>query len=652
MPITELQKLSVPLVAPVNQFGKDLQSANKLTDQWGARTRSTINSTAKAFTGIGVGAVAGLAAIFGATSRTADELGKLSDKLGEVPQKLSALQRAGELTGVGVETTNMALQRMVRRVAEAGQGTGEAVGALEELNLSAKALAQLSPAEQFKAIADAMGGVTNQGDRVRLAMKLFDSEGVSLVNTLALGSEGLREIEEEMSKYGESLSRIDIAKIEAANDEFTKAKGLVSAFGTQFTAEFAPIVGHVVEQLREAAQEAGGFGEVGKQAAIKLTDAFAFAADAVNGLKVVFLGVKTIALSALAGPIALVGELEKAVTSLLSKIPGIEVDGVIDDFATDLVAKAVNAQEEFQAALLAPPPSEKIKATVRTILDEATAEAEAVAAEKQSNIGASITDIILPASAANDEDNGLTNPFSAFNADGSAAALEVLTGFLEQRNSLFSQFDEEKNANIIALEEQLSKTKDKLEKDRLKGEIKSQKTSLKNTKSFFAQGFSDLAGNSKKAFELQKSFRIAETVQNTYSAAMGAYNALAPIPTVGPALGAAAAAAAIAFGAQQISAISSSQPGGSTSVGGGSPGSVSASGGGSGTVIGGQPFIDDDPFVRGQQESGTTINFFGNVSSNDPQRFAEDLKALIDDGDFVLIENSSRNGLELGGAAA
>jgi len=73
------------------------------------------------------------------------------------------------------------------------------------------------------------------------------------------------------------------------------------------------------------------------------------------------------------------------------------------------------------------------------------------------------------------------------------------------------------------------------------------------------------SGNrSKEAFNLMKAMRIGETVMNTYSAAVGAFNALAGIPIIGPALGAAAAAAAIAFGMAQVRAISSMKPGGGT----------------------------------------------------------------------------------------
>src|SRR4030067_300309 len=95
-------------------------------------------------------------------------------------------------------------------------------------------------------------------------------------------------------------------------------------------------------------------------------------------------------------------------------------------------------------------------------------------------------------------------------------------------------------------------------------------------------------GKSKEAFALMKAMRIGETLMNTYSAAVGAYNALASIPIVGPALGAAAAAAAIAFGMAQVKAITAMKPGGGGGV------SAVASAGGGGT----SPYL---PSIRGTE---------------------------------------------------
>lgn len=171
-----------------------------------------------------------------------DNLAKVSDKLGIATEKLQAMRLQAELTGVSARTLDMGLQRMVRRVAEAAQGTGEAEGALRELGVSAKELAKLSPDEQFKTIADAMGQVKDQGDKVRLSMKLFDSEGVALVNTLNAGSDALRETEKEMTDLGIAINRIDAKKVEDANDAMTHLKTSVGALGQTFTIAIAPAI--------------------------------------------------------------------------------------------------------------------------------------------------------------------------------------------------------------------------------------------------------------------------------------------------------------------------------------------------------------------------------------------------------------------------
>jgi phage-related minor tail protein len=80
--------------------------------------------------------------------------------------------------------------------------------------------------------------------------------------------------------------------------------------------------------------------------------------------------------------------------------------------------------------------------------------------------------------------------------------------------------------------------------------------------------------HSKKAFAVGKAAAIAQTIINTYASAVGAFKALADIPYVGPFLGAAAAAAAIASGMAQVQAIRSQQmpayrTGGEFMVGGG-----------------------------------------------------------------------------------
>lgn len=85
-----------------------------------------------------------------------------------------------------------------------------------------------------------------------------------------------------------------------------------------------------------------------------------------------------------------------------------------------------------------------------------------------------------------------------------------------------------------------------------------------------------MSSHNKRMFEIGKAASYAETVISTGKAAMNAYSAMAGITLVGPVLGALAAAAAIAYGASQLSSIASTSFEGGGSPGGAPSSSVSA----------------------------------------------------------------------------
>ena len=82
------------------------------------------------------------------------------------------------------------------------------------------------------------------------------------------------------------------------------------------------------------------------------------------------------------------------------------------------------------------------------------------------------------------------------------------------------------------------------DKERLDSYVKTLGDTTSNLKTALGEGSA-----------LYKAAAITETVINTYKAATGAYSALAPIPIVGPALGAVAAGAAVAAGLANVARI-------------------------------------------------------------------------------------------------
>jgi len=214
-----------------------------------------------------------------------DALSKTASKIGTTTEALSALQYAGKLTGVEVNTMNMALQRFSRRASEAAQGTGEAKGAIRELGIDARELVKLPLDERMLVLADAFQGVQSESDKLRIAFKLFDSEGAALVNTLSQGRGALAAMLGEAKALGVVMSSEAAQGVEDANEEFLKLNSIFKGILDQTTAALAPALEYIVESLTETltafGEAQGGFTEVGKTIARNLINAFSAAATGI-----------------------------------------------------------------------------------------------------------------------------------------------------------------------------------------------------------------------------------------------------------------------------------------------------------------------------------------------------------------------------------
>lgn len=253
---TSVAKLSVQLSASVGTYQKQMQRASQSTQRVGESMQQLAKRAALMSAAAATAAAATTAAMVRSGLQTVDALAKFSDRIGIATEALAGLQHAAKLTGVQVAQLEMGLQRMTRRIAEAAMGSGEAVKALQELGLDAQQLAMMSPDEQFRAIAEAMEQVSNQGDRVRLAMRLFDSEGVALVNTLRLGADGLREMEAEAARLGLTMSREQARAVEAANDSIARLKALATGLANQLAIALAPNITETANRLAGMAAQA------------------------------------------------------------------------------------------------------------------------------------------------------------------------------------------------------------------------------------------------------------------------------------------------------------------------------------------------------------------------------------------------------------
>ena len=272
------------------QINIKIKALNQTKNAFSAVTRS-IKAVGRAVLSMktalaGVIGIAGIALLVRQSIKATDALAKTSQKIGTTTEALSKMRYAADLTGVATATMDMALQRFVRRTAEAARGTGEAKGALRELNLDAAELLQMPLDEQLIALSDAFASVKTDADKVRLAMKLFDSEGVALVNTLGAGADELRAMFSEAEQLGLVMSGKAAAGVEKANDSLTRLAGLFRGVKDQIVAALAPAIEALSTLIKDKliAQIATVNGDFGKFAELIRDKILGVIAGLVYGL--------------------------------------------------------------------------------------------------------------------------------------------------------------------------------------------------------------------------------------------------------------------------------------------------------------------------------------------------------------------------------
>lgn len=207
----------------------------------------------------GIATVGGLKMLIDRSISAADAVGKTADKIGVGVEALQELRYAAQLAGVEQRTMDMALQRFTRRVAEAAKGTGEAKQALAQMGIALKDQhGNIRRSEDLLSdVADAFKKTRDPAERLRLAFKLFDSEGVAMVNMLVGGAEALEATRRRARDLGIVLDEDLVRNAEKARDELDTLGKVISANLTRAVLDLAPAIADASSGLAELAADAG-----------------------------------------------------------------------------------------------------------------------------------------------------------------------------------------------------------------------------------------------------------------------------------------------------------------------------------------------------------------------------------------------------------
>jgi len=253
-------KFAVSIGAVTTGFSKGLDKASRKSKSFSGGLKGMIGP----LLAIG-GAVLAAKKAFGAFSGAFDDIDKIakfSQQTGMATESLVALHHAGGLAGVGADKVDKGIQKMSVNIGKAKAGSTAIQGELASLGISMADIGRMSPAEQFETLSAKIGAIEDPARRADLAMKLFGKSGLELIPLMKGGAGAIAAARKEAEELGMSFSAVDAAKIEEANDAWSKVKmvgtGVVRMFAvhlapamTKVSAVFVEVGKVVIAKLRE-----------------------------------------------------------------------------------------------------------------------------------------------------------------------------------------------------------------------------------------------------------------------------------------------------------------------------------------------------------------------------------------------------------------
>ena len=322
-------------------------------------------------------------------------MAKTADKLGVTTEALAGLQHAAELTGVAQETLNKSLTKQQKALFDADRGLLTYSQHFDALGLSTKELMKLSPDKQFIEIAGALNKIENQTKKTAIAYDIFGGRGTALLNTLALGKEGLEAAAEEAKLYGIALSRIETAKIEMENDQFTRSLAIMKGVGHQITIKLAPVIAGLNQAFIDAATQSGSMANFVSKGMKKVAMVVASTANFIRGLAVVWKISEVAALGFVAASLSafeVIANLESRIDKFLGiKRKGPTISGQLGKEAETFRLILINANTELDALVNKKMPAASFKEWTDDLVFNFNKAAEKIAAQKESMLMPSAT---------------------------------------------------------------------------------------------------------------------------------------------------------------------------------------------------------------------------------------------------------------------
>ncbi len=274
-----LGSLVVELSANMAQFQSDMGRAAHIAEQNMEKVNQAAEMAKRGLEALGIGlGLHEFAEMIKGTIEAADQLGKMSQKVGVSVEALSALKYSASLSDVSLEQLGIGLEKLSKNMLSTIQGTGNAQNAIDALGVSAKggaaaAFSQLninveaskghlkSSEQIFIEVADQFSHMRDGALKTALAMQIFGKSGAELIPLLNQGAEAIKAQRQEAERLGIVISS-DMAKAaEGFNDNLKIMQSRVDGLKISLVSDMLPTLNAFSGAITESALKARNSGD-------------------------------------------------------------------------------------------------------------------------------------------------------------------------------------------------------------------------------------------------------------------------------------------------------------------------------------------------------------------------------------------------------
>jgi ribosomal protein L12E/L44/L45/RPP1/RPP2 len=194
----------------------------------------------------------------------ADNLGKMSQKVGISVESLSALNVQARLSDVGIDSLQGGLAKLARNAADAAAGSKQQAAAFQAMGVSLKdANGNLRSTEDILgSVAGKFSQYADSASKTALAQQVFGKSGADLIPLLnELGENGFAKAREEAERFGAVISTETAKQAETFNDNLTRLKLEGEGFANAIVSQLLPGLDKLTDDLVKAGETTGKYGD-------------------------------------------------------------------------------------------------------------------------------------------------------------------------------------------------------------------------------------------------------------------------------------------------------------------------------------------------------------------------------------------------------